>query len=129
MLVDKFDMPYQTLSALSSRIQFKYPDKMVKMTEELPIPSEESVKKNILFDVGQIYFNTSKAYFDLSNPDNAIKNANIAKQYFETMSFKNEYQKISTIVNHTESLFAKDELLSFIENEQNNDFKNNTNLK
>ncbi len=42
---------------------------------------------------------------------------------------KNEYQKISTIVNHTESLFAKDELLSFIENEQNNDFKNNTNLK
>ncbi len=93
VLVDKFDMPYQTLSALSSRIQFKYPDKMVKMTEELPIPSEESVKKNILFDVGQIYFNTSKAYFDLSNPDNAIKNANIAKQYFETMSFKNEYQK------------------------------------
>ena len=93
VLVDKFDMPYQTLSALSSRIQFKYPDKMVKMTEELPIPSEESVKKNILFDIGQIYFNTSKAYFDLSNPDNAIKNANIAKQYFDKMDYKNDYQK------------------------------------
>jgi tetratricopeptide (TPR) repeat protein len=93
VLVDKFDMPYKTLSALSSRIQFKYPDKMIKMTEELPIPSEESVEKNILFDIGQIYFNTSKAYFDLSNSDEALKNANVARVYFDKMSYKSDYHK------------------------------------
>ncbi len=93
VMVEKFDLPYQVLSALSSRIQFKYPEKMTNITEGLPIPSEESGQKSILFNVGEIYHNTSKAYFDLKNNDKAIENAEMAKIYFDKMKYTSDYQK------------------------------------
>jgi len=66
-MVSKFDLPYEVLGALSSKIGFNYPDKIIALAESLPIPSENSLENNTLFDVGQIYYNTAKAYKDLGN--------------------------------------------------------------
>lgn len=66
-MVSKFDLPYEVLGALSSKIGFNYPEKIIQFAESLPIPSENSLENNTLFDVGQIYYNTAKAYNELGN--------------------------------------------------------------
>lgn len=70
-----------------------------------------------------------KDSMELINKAIIVKNETLEKlkDFEEHLGLvKNEYEKIYLVVNQNESLFAKDELLSFLEKETKN---NNTNLE
>ena len=92
-MVHNFDLPYEVLGALSSRIAFNYPEKLIILTESIPIPSENTVDNKTLFDVGQIYFNISKAYLELDNQEKSVEYANQSIAYYEKLSSINSFQR------------------------------------
>lgn len=92
-MVSKFDLPYEVLGALSSKIHFQEPQKMIDLTQGLPIPSENAIENQTLFDVGLIYFNTAKAYSYVGDSTRLIEYAQQSLAYYGKLKRPNSFQK------------------------------------
>lgn len=91
--VSHFDLPYEVLGALSSRIGFQFPEKLIYLTDKLPIPSENSIDYKTLFDIGQTYSKTGEAYLNLEKPDIAKSYFRQAEAYYNKFNKPSDFQK------------------------------------
>lgn len=91
-MVSRFDQPYEVLGALSSRIQFKMPERMISLASMLPIPAEDAIENHTLFDVGMIYLNTGKAYQQLGQPEKANEYYRQGTAYYAKLSEASDFQ-------------------------------------
>ncbi|MDB5136539.1 MAG: hypothetical protein JWP37_3142 [Mucilaginibacter sp.] len=92
-MVSKFDLPYEVLGALSTKIHFQEPQKMIELTNKLPIPSENAIENKTLFDVGLIYFNTAKAYSYINDDQRLSENAKQALAYYDKLKRPGTFEK------------------------------------
>jgi tetratricopeptide (TPR) repeat protein len=91
-MVSKFDLPYEVLGALSSKIHFHFPEKMLELAQNLPIPSEEELENNTLFYIGQIYFNAAKACAYLENRRFSAEYSDQALAYYSKLTSPDHFQ-------------------------------------
>lgn len=93
VMVSRFDQPYEVLGALSSKIQFNLPEKMIELCGTLPIPAEDAIENKTLFDVGMIYLNTGKAFQQLGDEEKATEYFRQAMAYYEKLDEPDKFQQ------------------------------------
>lgn len=109
-MVSKFDLPYEVLGALSAKIHFHEPQKMIDLTSNLPIPSENAIENQTLFNVGQIYFNTAKAYSYINDEPKLKEYAQHALAYYGKLKRPGAFEKRYIAETH---LLLKDPASAF----------------
>lgn len=61
MAVETFDQPYKVLALTIKFYTYNYPQKIVQLVNNLPIPALNTINKNNYFDIAQLYKEIGKA--------------------------------------------------------------------
>lgn len=98
---ESFDQPFRVLANLAGHLNYKYPERVKAIIQQMPIPSEESINPKWAFVAGELYKELGKSFIwdGRGNISQTISACNQAGVYYSKVTKRVAYQDVKIAEN------------------------------